>query len=181
MESSKMAEEQQFEVVDRRRVRSEAEGSALDAEAAAPEAAAEEPSASAAAEAGESSQASEAAAATEAAEADEVAAASEADEADEDEEEFSEQFAGIPGMNMSVTSILVTTHGLLGERAWSALGLVPDPLTGKIEKNLPEARRAIDALADVVKHLDREATDSERREMQGNLSNLRINYVRLSG
>jgi hypothetical protein len=54
-------------------------------------------------------------------------------------------------------------------------------MTGKIEKNLPEARRAIDALADVIKHLEREATDSEKREMLGNLSNLRINYVRLSG
>lgn len=145
-----MAEEPEFEVVDRRRVRAEDLST--------------EP----------------------------VAEASEAGEAPESEEQSpdygaadldsrEEDLTGMPAMDMGVTAILVTTLNMLDARAWASLGLVPDPMTGKIEKDLPEARRAIDALADVMKHLESHATDAEKREMQGNLSNLRINYVRLSG
>ena len=143
-----MAEEREFEVVDRRRIH--ANGPA-DAAAAGNEAVGEQPESHAV-----------------------------------DGETLEEELEigapeGMPAMEMGVTAILVTTWNLLIDRAWAALGLVPDPITGKIGKDLPEARRAIDALADVIKHLEPEATDAEKREMQGNLSNLRINYVRLAG
>jgi hypothetical protein len=83
--------------------------------------------------------------------------------------------------NVSVSSILQMAFGLLHERGWVSLGLVPDPLSGKVGEDLAEARRAIDALADVARHLEADATPEEKRELQVALSNLRINFVQRSG
>lgn len=155
-----MAEEKEFEVVDRRRVRAEEEaaGASTSSETVEEAEVVEEPGA--------------------------TSAQPEADPVIEDplgEAEDDGGPIGMPGMEMGVNAILVMAMNLLSERAWAALGLVPDPMTGKIEKNLSEARRAIDALADILKHLESQATDAEKRELQGNLSNLRINYVRQAG
>jgi hypothetical protein len=70
--------------------------------------------------------------------------------------------------------------GLLTERAWVALGLVPDPLSGRVQADLGEARAAIDVVGDLVRHLEAQATPAERRELQTMLSNLRINFVQQS-
>lgn len=85
-----------------------------------------------------------------------------------------------PLAGMTVAGILRMAVGLLNERAWAGMGLVPDPLTGKIEKNLPEAKRAIDAIGDLAKHVEADATAEDRRELQVMLTNLRVNFVRQS-
>ena len=72
------------------------------------------------------------------------------------------------------------TVGLLAEQSWVAMGLVADPITGKIRKNLPDARRGIDALADLLRHLEPDATPEEKRELQMALSNLRVNFIQQS-
>jgi hypothetical protein len=64
--------------------------------------------------------------------------------------------------------------------AWIKMGLVAAPGSGKIEKDLPQAKVAIDAIGDLVVRLDPFADESERREMQTVLSNLRINFVQKS-
>jgi uncharacterized protein DUF1844 len=64
--------------------------------------------------------------------------------------------------------------------AWIKMGLVAAPGSGKIEKDLPQAKVAIDAIGDLVGRLDPFAAESERREMQTMLSNLRINFVQKS-
>jgi hypothetical protein len=64
--------------------------------------------------------------------------------------------------------------------AWIKMGLVATPGSGKIEKDLPEARIAIDATADLVARLDPLLSEGERRELQTMLSNLRINFVQKS-
>lgn len=113
-------------------------------------------------------------------------AVSDSAEADGEEEEYAGEEGAEGGFQnplagMTVANILRMSAGMLNERAWAGMGLVPDPLTGKIEKDLPEARRAIDILADLVKHLEQDATAEERREIQTMLTNLRLNYVRQSG
>jgi hypothetical protein len=64
--------------------------------------------------------------------------------------------------------------------AWIKMGLVAAPGSGKIEKDLPQAKVAIDAIGDLAVRLDPFADESERREMQTALSNLRINFVQKS-
>ncbi len=82
-----------------------------------------------------------------------------------------------PLLQLNVGAVLRMTLGLLNDKAWISLGLYPDPITNKVEKNLPEARRAIDAIADLVKHVELDAAPEEKRELQVLLSNLRLNYV----
>lgn len=98
--------------------------------------------------------------------------------ADEAEEEGDEQFGGMP--DVTVNGVLWTSIQLLTSRAWSGMGLVPNPATGKIERDLNEARRAIDVLGDLVKHLLPDADDLEKRELQNMLTDLRVNFVRQS-
>lgn len=66
---------------------------------------------------------------------------------------------------------------LLATSAWQALGLIPDPATNKVERNLDDARLAIDATASLVEHLRPRLQDAERREFDNLLANLRLNFV----
>lgn len=88
---------------------------------------------------------------------------------------------GFPQVDVSVAGIIGMTVGLLNERAWVGMGLVPDPMSGRIQRNLSEARRAIDVIADLVKHLETDASPEEKRELQTLLSNLQLNFVRQAG
>jgi hypothetical protein len=67
--------------------------------------------------------------------------------------------------------------GVLAGAAWQNLGLVPNPASKTVERNLDDARMAIDAVAalmDLIKpHLDERA----RREMDNLLADLRLNFV----
>lgn len=102
-------------------------------------------------------------------------------EAAEEDEEGPGLFAGLPGVgDLSVQGILSWTAGLLGNSAWVHMGLTAHPLTGKVERNLPEARRAIDALADMVRHLESISPPENRRELQRILTDLRLNFVQQS-
>ena len=83
-----------------------------------------------------------------------------------------------PLAGVTVSGILRMTVGLLAEKAWAGIGLAPDPMTGQIARNLDEARRAIDVLNDLAKHLDADLAPEEKRELQTLLTNLRLNYVR---
>jgi len=148
-----MAEERGFEVIDRRRVQQEAP--------AAPEAAG-----------------------APAEETNEPIAEAPADDVQAGGEAWSEEAAaeGLQGgmPDLSVGNILRMTLGLLSEAAWVKMGLIPNPLTGQMDRDLGEARRAIDAVTDMARHVEASATPDEKREIQVMLSNLRLNFVQQS-
>ncbi|HLW48386.1 MAG TPA: DUF1844 domain-containing protein [bacterium] len=77
--------------------------------------------------------------------------------------------------------LLVLMLGVLGAKAWQGMGLVANPASGKIEKNLEDAKTAIDAFAgllDAVRpHLEAQA----RRDTESLLTTLRLNFVEKSG
>jgi len=66
---------------------------------------------------------------------------------------------------------------LLATSAWQAMGLIPDPATRAVERNLDHARLAIDATASLIEHLRPRVAEAERRELDTLLANLRINFV----
>jgi hypothetical protein len=68
---------------------------------------------------------------------------------------------------------------LLQDVAWIKMGLSPN-LNGKMDRDLPQARVAIDALGDLVARLDPLVDDRQRRDMQVKLSDMRINFVQQS-
>lgn len=69
---------------------------------------------------------------------------------------------------------------ILHQGAWIALGLVEDPVTEKVEKNLPEAKALIDAVAALVDVVGSFVEDRDRRELQNLVATLRMNFVNQS-
>jgi hypothetical protein len=68
----------------------------------------------------------------------------------------------------------------LQAQAWIKLGLWKDPTTGDLQADLPQAKIAIDCVAALVGVLEPHLTDSQRRELQRLLTDLRLNFVQRS-
>lgn len=85
-----------------------------------------------------------------------------------------------PVGDMDMLAVLRMTVGLLNHKTWVELGLIANPRTGSVRQRLDEARRAIDVIADLVKHLEPLVETAEKRDLQVMLSNLRMNFVRQS-
>ena len=73
----------------------------------------------------------------------------------------------------------VTT--LFATEAWHKLGLVASPQTGEAVSDLPQAKVAIDVVADLVTHMEKAPETvlppAGRRELRNLLNDLRLNYV----
>jgi len=69
---------------------------------------------------------------------------------------------------------------ILHQGAWIALGLVEDPNTQKIERNLTEAKALIDAVAALAESVEAFVDESARRELRNLVATLRMNFVNQS-
>jgi hypothetical protein len=69
----------------------------------------------------------------------------------------------------------------LQTRALVHMGLIPNPATHLVAKDLPQARLAIDCVAALIEQLSPLAAPPEREELQHMLANLRLSFVRQSG
>ena len=87
---------------------------------------------------------------------------------------------GIPLGALDTADVLVWNLSLLAGKAWQGMGLVPNPATNKVEKNLDDARLAIDAFAAIFEVLRVRVEEQTRQEMETLLTNLRINFVEKS-
>jgi hypothetical protein len=76
-----------------------------------------------------------------------------------------------------VPALVATCFSLLAGRGWAAMGLVADPATGKVERNLDDAQLAIDAAGALAEVLRPRVSEAERREIERVLADLRINFV----
>jgi hypothetical protein len=84
--------------------------------------------------------------------------------------------AGEPALP-DAPALVMTCLSLLATKAWEAMGLVPNPRTKQIERNLDDAQIAIDAAAALAGVLKPRTAEAERREIETLLANLRINFV----
>jgi hypothetical protein len=57
------------------------------------------------------------------------------------------------------------------------MGLLPNPASNKIERNLSDARLAIDAAAALAEQVKPTLDEAARRELEALLTDLRVNYV----
>jgi len=96
----------------------------------------------------------------------------------EDEQEIPEEMAGLPPVD--VYSLLRYFIGLLSAQTWQWLGLMKSPLTGAVERDLDQAKVAIDTISALVAQMDPKLTPAEQAELRAMLSDLRINYVQQS-
>ena len=86
----------------------------------------------------------------------------------------------VPLPALRTHDLLVLMLSILEVKAWQGMGLVPNPLTNKVEKNMEEARLAIDAYAATFEVVRVRVEDQPRRDMETRLTNLRINFVEKS-
>ena len=92
-----------------------------------------------------------------------------------------EQDEDMAPLEVTVQGVLRFAIEMLSNRAWVSMGLTPNPLTGKLEKDITEAKRAIDILGDLARHAEPGAEPDERRDLRNMLADLRVNFIRQSG
>jgi hypothetical protein len=83
----------------------------------------------------------------------------------------------VPLAALTTTDLVHSFLSLLSLKAWEGMGLVPNALSGKTQKNLDEARLAIDAYAAIFELLRSRMDEGPRREMENLLTTLRLNFV----
>ena len=82
--------------------------------------------------------------------------------------------------SLDTYSLLGLFVGLLAEKAWQTMGLRAKPGTDKIETDFEQARVAIDTVGFLAEKLQHRLPDEEKRQVEGLLADLKLNYVRLS-
>jgi Domain of unknown function (DUF1844) len=83
----------------------------------------------------------------------------------------------VPLAALTTSDLVHSFLSLLAMKAWEGMGLVPNALTGKTQKNLDDSRLAIDAYAAVFEVLRSRVDEGPRREMENLLTTLRLNFV----
>jgi len=86
----------------------------------------------------------------------------------------------VPLLALDSRALVTWFTEVLASRAWVDMGLLADPLTGQVAKNLDSARLAIDAFEGLTKVL-KGARPEESRRLEGILTDLRLNFVRQAG
>lgn len=86
----------------------------------------------------------------------------------------------VPLEAISTRELLVWMLGILGAKAWQGMGLVPNPGSGKIEKDLGDAKIAIDAFAAVLETMRPQLEGQVLRDSETLLTTLRLNFVEKS-
>ncbi len=107
--------------------------------------------------------------------------AAEAGSAGETGGEEAREAKAVPLLALDAQALLSWFTGVLANRAFVDIGLLADPLSGEVSKNLGSARLAIDAFECLAKMLKGGATAEESRQLDGMLADLRLNYVRQVG
>lgn len=93
----------------------------------------------------------------------------------EGEEKGSPQAVDISSLDTYTT--LKLFMGVLAGTAWRNLGLVVNPRTSKIEKDMNQARVAIDIFEFIFKQIEGKLAEEEKRQLNSLLSDLKINFV----
>lgn len=86
----------------------------------------------------------------------------------------------MPRGPISIYDVIVIMTDQIAAIAWQKLGLQPDPLTGKAEKDLVEAKVAIDLTTHLATFVQDRLDPEDQRRMHNLIRDLRINYVEKS-
>ena len=82
---------------------------------------------------------------------------------------------------LQVADLVRIFIGELSARAWVHMGLIVDPATKLVARDLAQARLAIDCVAGLVEQLAPGVDATECEELERLLADLRVNYVRQAG
>ncbi|MBC8103990.1 MAG: DUF1844 domain-containing protein [Cytophagales bacterium] len=84
------------------------------------------------------------------------------------------------GQIPDVYSVLALFLGELRNLAWLRMGLVANPGTGEIERDLPQAKIAIDTVTFLAMQLEPVVSPEERLPLKALVSDLQVNFVEQS-
>ena len=96
------------------------------------------------------------------------------------EEPAAEEVEEPDAVPASVHDLLREFATVLSLFAWQRLGLTMDPLTGNIQRDLSDARIAIDAVAYMVEQIGDNVPQEQKRALRDTLADLRVNFVEQS-
>jgi len=85
--------------------------------------------------------------------------------------------AGQPEGMLDASAVIQWCVSVLAATAWQSMGLIPHPDTKQIQRNLNDARLAIDSTAALVEVVKSHLPDKQRREVEALLTDLRVNFV----
>ena len=100
--------------------------------------------------------------------------------AEEGLESYDEEELGAPGEIPDVRSVLALFLGELRNLAWLRMGLVANPVTHEIEKDLMQAKMAIDTVSFLASQLELHIAPEERLPLKAMVSDLQVNFVEQS-
>jgi hypothetical protein len=78
---------------------------------------------------------------------------------------------------IDVDQVIMVMIDQMAGIAWQKLGLQNDLITGKIEKDLTQAKTAVDVVSQLSEFIIPQLDDSDKRQIQTLVSNLKINYI----
>jgi len=113
----------------------------------------------------------------------EQAAAEEAPEPEEAAAEAPEQEVGPEEPQLpapSIYDLLQFMVGMLAEQAWQRMGIRLVPGMREVEKDIGQAKIAIDTIVYIVDAIHPHVGEEERKALRGLVSDLQINFVRQS-
>jgi len=79
--------------------------------------------------------------------------------------------------SLDVYAVIMTMVDTMASIAWSKLGLQPDMGSGKIEKDLTQAKVAIDLTTHLASFIEPQLDEEDKRRVHGLVRDLRMNYV----
>lgn len=79
---------------------------------------------------------------------------------------------------VDVYGVLRYCIALLHSQAWQNMGLVTNPATQRVERDMEQARVAIDCIGFMAEKLQPKASEEERRSLRNLLTDLRLNFAR---
>ena len=82
--------------------------------------------------------------------------------------------------SLSIRDRLLMSIDILHQGSWIAMGLIADPATGEIKRDLEQARIAIDCVGYLAAKVEPDLDDHTRRELKNLVSDLQINFVQQS-
>lgn len=76
-----------------------------------------------------------------------------------------------------VYTLVKSLVAVFAQQAWVYMGLHMNPLTGKVEKDLVQAKLAIDCAAALVEKAGKFMEEREKQEFQALVQNLQMNFI----
>ena len=90
---------------------------------------------------------------------------------------MSDSTANPPAEPLNVYAVLAVMLDQMSAIAWQKMGLRPDPFTGTMERDLAQARAAIDVAEMMMKTLEGQLDEEDRRQTHNLMRDLKVNYV----